>query len=88
MAKEGELLEALGALIGGVLVTPFLVAFGAFAGAFPIMIGLGIAHSEVDPRIPALGFWPILGMSWGLGVLIGKFKTKKFELFKNPKEKK
>jgi hypothetical protein len=70
------------------VTVPVLIAFGALTGSFPIMIGLGIVHAEVWPRVPALGFWPVLGISWGLSALISKFKTKKFELFKNPKEKK
>lgn len=58
------------------LSMPFLVAFGALAGSLPIMIGLGIWHNEIDPRVPALGFWPVLGISWGLGSLISKIRSK------------
>lgn len=63
-----------GAGIG--LLTPVLVASGAAAGAFPIMIALGVWHHEIDPRVPALGFWPVLGLSWGFGALVSKVRAK------------
>lgn len=58
------------------MATPLLIAFGAFAGSFPIMIGLGIWHNEINPNVPALGFWPVLGISWGAGAIVSKVRTK------------
>lgn len=62
--------------IGVAVATPFLIAFGALAGSFPVMIALGVWHHEVNPGVPALGFWPVLGISWGAGAVISKFRAK------------
>lgn len=62
--------------IGIAVATPMMIAFGALAGSFPIMIALGVWHHEVDPSVPALGFWPVLGISWGAGAVVSKVRTK------------
>lgn len=74
MKPEAERLFWKGVLAG--LTVPFLVAFGAFTGAFPIMLALGVANHEISDSIPALGFWPVVLLSWGLGSLITKFRHK------------
>ncbi len=60
---------------GGFLI-PVLVAVGAITGALPIMLALGVWHAEIDSRVPALGFWPVFVLSWGLGSLITKIRAK------------
>jgi hypothetical protein len=62
-------------LLGGFMI-PVLVAVGAVTGALPIMLALGVWHAEIDERVPALGFWPVFVISWGLGSLITKFRHK------------
>lgn len=57
-----------------VLAAPFVLFFAAVMSALPLMLGLGVAHAELTPRIPALGFWATLVLSWALGTLVSKFK--------------
>ena len=76
MTAPTEMRKAFWRGIGAAVATPFLIAFGAFAGSFPIMIALGIWHNEVNPSVPALGFWPVLGISWGAGAIVSKVRTK------------
>jgi hypothetical protein len=47
-----------------------------FLAPLPVMVALGIWHLEIDPRVPALGYWPVLGILWGLGALLMKVKSK------------
>lgn len=47
-----------------------------FVGPIPVMIALGVWHLEIDSRVPALGYWPTLGIMWGLGALLAKVKSK------------
>lgn len=75
MTKSAEG-KALRVIMLTVLATPFLVAFGAIAGSFPIMLALGVWHHEIDPRVPALGYWPTVLLSWGLGSMVTKFRAK------------
>jgi hypothetical protein len=49
---------------------------GVFITPVPVMVALGIWHLEIDSRVPALGYWPTLGILWGLGALLGKVKAK------------
>jgi hypothetical protein len=49
---------------------------GLFLTPIPVMVALGIWHLEIDPRVPALGYWPTLGILWGLGALLAKVKAK------------
>lgn len=56
------------------LSMPFIVFFAAVTSAWPLMLGLGVVHSTITARCPALGFWATLALSWALGVLIAKFR--------------
>lgn len=76
MSKSDELGKTFRRGVVAGLLSPFLVAFGGFWGSFPIMIGLGVWHHEIDSRVPALGFWPVLGISWGLSAVVTKFRVK------------
>ena len=76
MTQSTELRGAFWRGIGAAVATPALIVFGALMGSLPIMVALGILHAEVSATVPALGFWPVLGISWGLGALISKFRTK------------
>lgn len=81
--RGSKLHKNLKRIAGWGAAVPFMVAFGALTGAWPIMIALGILHHEVHQAIPPLGFWPVMGISWGLGALLTKFK--KYQL---PRESK
>jgi hypothetical protein len=68
--------DILGKTIGYIGAFAVIGAASAVLGTLPIMIGLGIWHHEIDERVPALGFWPVLGLSWALSALAAKFTTK------------
>lgn len=88
MGQSTELRAAFWRGIGAAVATPLLIVSGAIMGSWPVMIGLGIWHHEIDPRVPALGFWPVLGISWGFGALVSKVRTKyDFGKFKKPETK-
>jgi hypothetical protein len=76
MSQSTEMRKAFWRGIGAAVATPLLIVSGAVMGSWPIMIALGIWHLEIDSRVPALGFWPVLGLSWGLGALVSKVRTK------------
>lgn len=58
---------------GLLLIRSLVVLFGA---PLPVMVALGIWHLEIDARVPALGYWPVLGLLWGLGALLARVRAK------------
>jgi hypothetical protein len=58
------------ALAVGVFVVLIAAAF-ALAGAWPVMIGLGILHSYWH-QVPAFGFLATAVLLWGLGIVLSR----------------
>lgn len=61
----------LGAALG-VAVVLFAAGF-ALAGAFPVMIAMGILHSYWH-GVPAFGFWATLVLLWALAVVASRLQ--------------
>lgn len=60
-----------------------VLTLAMFFPPLPVMLALGVWHLEIDPRVPALGYWPVLVILWGFGALLGKVKAKReFDKFR------
>jgi hypothetical protein len=56
--------------VGFVVLLFVLGVPSALVSALPVMLALGVLHHDVTTAVPALGYWAVVVLLWGLAVAV------------------